>query len=114
RTRKRRRVLLKNQPWLQKLQSTTILLVFDIEQWWHTLWASSCMRRECHMFKMIWCVIGVLILSGCSVHPLPEQVTRQSTLAIVTAIRCEAKQAVLESARSPVFDKGAIGYIFDF
>ena len=59
-------------------------------------------------------VIGALTLSGCAVHPLPDQVTRESTLAIVTAIRCEAQAAILEYAPSPAFDKSAIGFVFDF
>ena len=54
------------------------------------------------------------ILGGCSVHPLPDRVTRQSTLGIVTAIRCEAQQAIFEHAPDPAFNKGAIGYIFNF
>lgn len=66
------------------------------------------------MARLILCAVVAFILCGCSVHPLPEQVTRKSTLAIVTAIRCEARDAILEYARSPVFDNGAIGYIFDF
>src|SRR5215471_3959787 len=59
-------------------------------------------------------VAGALTLGGCAVHPLPDQVTRESTLAIVTAIRCEAQAAILEYAPGPGFDKGAIGFVFDF
>jgi hypothetical protein len=59
-------------------------------------------------------VVMAVILTGCAVHPLPDQVTRQSTLAIVTAIRCEAGQAILEYARDPAYDGGAIGFFFDF
>ena len=65
------------------------------------------MRIACY------CIVA-LILSGCSTHPLPEQVARQSTLAIVTAIRCEARQAILEHAAQPEYNGGVIGYIFDF
>jgi hypothetical protein len=66
------------------------------------------------MFKVLARVFGGLLLAGCSVHPLPDQVTRQSTVGIVTAIRCEARQAILEYASDPAFNGGAIGYIFDF
>jgi hypothetical protein len=66
------------------------------------------------MFKMLPRVFGGLLVAGCSVHPLPDQVTRQSTVGIVTAIRCEARQAILEYASDPAFSEGAIGYIFDF
>jgi hypothetical protein len=66
------------------------------------------------MLRVVFGMAAVLILVGCSVHPLPDQVTRQSTLGIVTAIHCEAQQAILEHAPEPAFNKGAIGYIFDF
>jgi hypothetical protein len=71
-------------------------------------------REETIMTKCLWSVVVALILSGCSVHPLPDQVTGQSTLAIVTAIRCEARQAILEHAPSSAYDQGAIGFVFDF
>lgn len=66
------------------------------------------------MTKYLWSAILAMVLAGCSVHPLPEDVTRQPTLAIVTAIRCEAGLAILSNAPSPAFDKGAIGFLFDF
>jgi hypothetical protein len=66
------------------------------------------------MRKIVFGIAGGLVLGGCSVHPLPDQVTRQSTLGIVTAIRCEAQQAIFEHAAAPAFSGGAIGYIFDF
>jgi hypothetical protein len=59
-------------------------------------------------------VVVALILSGCAVHPLPEDVTRRSTLAIVKAIRCEAKQAVIHQAPDLVYNGSAIGFLFDF
>src|SRR5260370_31141080 len=59
-------------------------------------------------------VVGALTLSGCAVLPLPDQVTREATLAIVTAIRCEAQAAVLEYAPGREFDQGAIGFVFKF
>jgi hypothetical protein len=70
--------------------------------------------EETIMTKCFRNVVVALILGGCAVHPLPEQVTGQSTLAIVTAIRCEARHAILEHAASSAFDKGAIGFVFDF
>ena len=66
------------------------------------------------MREIVFGIAGGLLLGGCSVHPLPDQVTRQSTLGIVTAIRCEAQQAIFEHAPGPAFNKGAIGYIFNF
>ena len=61
------------------------------------------------------CILALgTLLSGCSVHPLPDQVTRVPTLDIVTQIRCEAKDAVMRHARAHTYDDGAIGYIFEF
>ena len=37
-------------------------------------------------------------LAGCSIHPLPEDVTGLKTETIVRKIRCEARQAVIETA----------------
>jgi hypothetical protein len=34
------------------------------------------------------------ILTGCSIHPIPDDVTRESTLSIVQAIRCETRSAI--------------------
>jgi hypothetical protein len=40
-------------------------------------------------------VIAVSIgVSGCSIHPLPNDVTRDTTLSIVQKIRCEARDAI--------------------
>jgi hypothetical protein len=39
---------------------------------------------------------------GCSIHPLPEDVTRYNTARIVRLIRCEAKAAVIQEAISIV------------
>lgn len=36
-------------------------------------------------------------LSGCAIHPLPEDVTHVSTYYIVRQIRCETRQAVIDS-----------------
>jgi hypothetical protein len=66
------------------------------------------------MFKLLSRFVGGLFFAGCAVHPLPDQVTRQSTVGIVTAIRCEARQAILEHASAASYNDGAIGYIFDF
>lgn len=35
-----------------------------------------------------------LLLAGCAIHPLPEDVTRETTYAIVQKIRCEAREAL--------------------
>lgn len=35
-----------------------------------------------------------LVLAGCSIHPLPEDFTRDTTFSIVRKIRCEAREAL--------------------
>ncbi|WP_238184829.1 hypothetical protein [Methylobacterium trifolii] len=37
-------------------------------------------------------------LAGCAIHPLPEDSTGLSTFQIVRQIRCETRQAIIESA----------------
>ena len=37
-------------------------------------------------------------LSGCAIHPLPEDVTGLDTYAIVMQIRCEAREAIAHEA----------------
>jgi hypothetical protein len=52
------------------------------------------------------------LLMGCSIHPLPEDVSRKSTYDIVEKIRCEAKAAVEDHGQG--FNKAAIVYNFEF
>ena len=52
--------------------------------------------------------------SGCSIHPLPDDVTRDSTADIVSKIRCEAKKAISDHAADRKFNATAIGYNFEF
>jgi hypothetical protein len=69
---------------------------------------------ETIMIRCLWGLVIALMLCGCAGHPLPENVTRKSTYAIVKAIRCEAREAILKFASNPFYDKGAIGFVFDF
>lgn len=55
-----------------------------------------------------------VVLAGCSVHPLPEDVTRKSTHDIVHKFRCEAKQAILDYAPEKLFEPAVLGYEFNF
>src|SRR5580704_7341537 len=41
--------------------------------------------------------VALSLLSGCAIHPLPEDVTGLSTNIIVRQIRCETREAVIES-----------------
>jgi len=51
-------------------------------------------------------------LIGCSIHPLPDDVSRKTTYDIVEKIRCEAKAAVEQYGRG--FDNASIVYNFSF
>src|ERR1039458_3215452 len=42
-------------------------------------------------------VAGMLLFSGCAIHPLPDDVAHISTYYIVRQIRCETRQAVIDS-----------------
>src|SRR3954468_2470057 len=53
-----------------------------------------------------------LPLIGCSIHPLPDDVSRSSTYDIVQKVRCEAKAAVEEYGRG--FANASIVYNFTF
>ncbi len=46
------------------------------------------------------------LLIGCSIHPLPDDVSRKTTYDIVEKIRCEAKAAVEQYGRG--FRNGAM------
>lgn len=52
-------------------------------------------------------------LSACSIHPLPEDVTRKTTVDIVQQVRCEVRRALEEHANGAI-KSGAIAYEFDF
>src|SRR5260370_7794079 len=47
------------------------------------------MRRSAVMIS-----ICAFLLGGCAIHPLPENVTRDTTYDIVQKIRCEGKEAL--------------------
>src|SRR6185503_16263648 len=61
-----------------------------------------------HSFK--WAV-GVVAasLAGCSIHPIPDNVSRYDTAEIVRNIRCEAKDAVRDKIVEGLYKYG----IFD-
>lgn len=50
--------------------------------------------------------------AGCSIHPLPDDVSRKSTYEIVDKIRCEAKAAVDQYGQG--FNDASIVYQFTF
>jgi hypothetical protein len=53
-------------------------------------------------------------IAGCSVHPLPEDYSRKDTFDIVHAIRCEARQAILQHAPEKLFEPAVLGFEFTF
>jgi hypothetical protein len=64
--------------------------------------------------------IGVFFwIAGCTIHPLPEDVTGVSTYHIVRQIRCEARKAVFDEAinwltgpKNPDLEAQKIGFEF--
>lgn len=54
------------------------------------------------MLRLRSCVFlsASLAIAGCSIHPLPDDVTRDTTLEIVNKIRCEARDALVERIMS--------------
>ena len=56
----------------------------------------------------------MIAIAGCSVHPLPEDYSRKNTFDIVYAIRCEARQAILDYAPQPLFEPAVLGLEFAF
>lgn len=55
-------------------------------------------------------------LAGCSIHPLPDNVTPYSTADIAEKIRCEARDAIRRHVRQgdATVENGGIGYNFSF
>jgi hypothetical protein len=49
---------------------------------------------------------SALVTSGCAIHPLPDDVAHISTPNIVRQIRCETRQAIIDSFLGFLTDKG--------
>lgn len=74
--------------------------------------ASTATHASIHRpFGLIALLIS-LPLIGCSIHPIPDDVSRSTTYDIVQKIRCEAKAAVEEHGRG--FTNASIAYSFTF
>jgi hypothetical protein len=58
------------------------------------------------------------VLADCSIHPLVDDVTRETTADIVRHIRCEARQAVLDydirSANAPAGTNTTLAIAYEF
>lgn len=66
-------------------------------------------------FSVLRLVLALVLfapLIGCSIHPLPDDVSRKTTFDIVEKIRCEAKAAVMQYGRG--FKDASIVYNFTF
>src|SRR5262245_14766396 len=60
-------------------------------------------------------VAAATAVSGCSMHPLPEDVSRKNTYDIVEKIRCEAAEGLRGVPRDhPLLRNTYIGYDFNF
>jgi len=49
------------------------------------------------MWRLIFLSFSILGMVGCSIHPLPDDVTRLQTREIVHHIRCEARAAIKQA-----------------
>ena len=60
--------------------------------------------------------IGCFVLTGCSIHPQTEDFSRSAVPDIVTAIKCEAQQAILAeiTADNKYLMKSGLGLAFYF
>jgi hypothetical protein len=59
--------------------------------------------------------LASVALAACSAHPLPEDVTRKSTFAIVQQLRCEARAGIIEANLSEQdLNSTYIGFDFTF
>jgi hypothetical protein len=52
-------------------------------------------------------------VAGCAIHPLPDDVTRETTYSIVQKVRCEAQRGLLEGEGRWLRD-GTVAYDFTF
>ena len=50
-------------------------------------------------------ILSALLMGGCAIHPLPDDVAHISTYNIVRQIRCETRKAVIESLRTFLTDE---------
>jgi hypothetical protein len=75
--------------------------------WWR--------QRAVGLWGALALVVGV---TGCSIHPLPEDVSRISTVDIVRSIRCEAKNGLAgfegDQAAHGIIAATVIGFDFSF
>jgi hypothetical protein len=60
-------------------------------------------------------MVAATVLAACSMHPLPEDVSRKNTFDIVEKIRCEAAEGLAGVPRDhPILRNTYIGYDFIF
>src|SRR5262245_44564131 len=69
-------------------------------------------RAAIHRALALSALLLSLPMIGCSIHPLPDDVSRASTYDIVQKVRCEAKAAIEEYGRG--FTNASIVYNFTF
>ena len=54
-----------------------------------------------------WALAAIASLfAGCSIHPIPDDVSRYDTAEIVRNVRCEAKEAVRERIQEALYKRG--------
>lgn len=60
------------------------------------------------MWHLTLLFLGATAIAGCSIHPLPEDVTGDPTFAIVQKIRCEARGAIFAHALVSPLDEAEV------
>jgi hypothetical protein len=58
-----------------------------------------------HSLKWAASVVAATLV-GCSIHPIPDDVSRYDTADIVRNVRCEAKEAVRERIQQALYERG--------
>ena len=55
--------------------------------------------------RILIAISSLLVVSGCAIHPVPEDVTGVNTFHIVKQIRCEARKAVIDFIKAQLISQ---------
>lgn len=78
-----------------------------------SFWGRVVMLHHHARTRFLALLIACSCFGGCSIHPLPEDVTPYTTARIVRLVRCEAKAAVVQEAIKIINWKGSHPEVFD-
>ena len=57
------------------------------------------MTRPWQLLRCLSIAVSAMSLTGCAIHPLPDDISRETTYSIIQKIRCEAKAQVIVEVR---------------